>query len=134
VSLLIRRRVLVPSELDYPSEALAHAAALAGTDGEVVLASVTIVPHSEPLDTGGPPVPDGDWGADAQAVVGVVTVGTRCLRARSFSEAVLDAVAAERYDAIVIQAGRETPCNGAKAQIEAVLERAAPTVVLVRPG
>ena len=64
----------------------------------------------------------------------VAAVGTRRLRARSFSEAVLDAVAAERYDAIVIQAGRETPCNGAKAQIDAVLERAAPTVVLVRPG
>ena len=124
----------MPSELDCPSEALAHAAALAGTDGEVILASVTIVPHSEPLDTGGAPVAVGDWGADAQAVAGVATVGTRCLRARSFSEAVLDAVAAERYDAIVIQAGWETPCNGAKAQIEAVLERAAPTVVLVRPG
>ena len=46
----------------------------------------------------------------------------------------MGAVAAERYDAIVIQAGRETPCNGGKAQIDAVLERAAPTVVLVRPG
>ena len=124
----------MPSELDCPSEALAHAAALAGTDCEVVLASVTIVPHSEPLDPGGAPVPDGGWGPDAQTVAGVATVGTRRLRARSFSEAVLDAVAAERYDAIVIQAVRETPCNGAKAQIEAVLERAAPTVVLVRPG
>lgn len=124
----------MPSELDCPSEALAHAAALAGTDGEVVLASVTIVPHSEPLDGDCAPVPDGAWGPDPQAVAGVATVGTRRLRARSFSEAVLDAVAAERYDAIVIQAGRETPCNGAKAQIEAVLERATPTVVLVRPG
>ena len=124
----------MPSELDCPSEALAHAAALAGTDGEVVLASVTIVPHSEPLYGAGAPVPDGGWGPDARAVAGVAAVGTRRLRARSFSEAVLDAVAAERYDAIVIQAGRETPCNGAKAQIEAVLERAAPTVVLVRPG
>ncbi len=113
-------------------EALAHAAALAGLDGEIVLASVTVVPHSEPLETGGPPA--WDVGADEESVAGVASVGTRRLRARSFSEAVLHAVAAERYDAIVIQAGRETPCNGAKAQIDAVLERAAPTVVLVRPG
>ena len=131
---MIRRRVLVPSELECPSEALAHAAALAGIDGEVVLASVTVVPHSEPLDTGGAPAWDVGWGADEGTVAAVGSVGTRRLRARSFSEAVLDAVAAERYDAIVIQAGRETPCNGAKAQIDAVLERAAPTVVLVRPG
>jgi hypothetical protein len=131
---MVGRRVLVPSEQECPAEALAHAAALAGSDGEVVLASVTVVPHSEPLDNGVPPAWDAAWGADAGSVAGVAAVGTRCLRARSFSEAVLDAVAAERYDAIVIQAGRETPCNGAKAQIEAVLERAAPTVVLVRPG
>ena len=115
-------------------EALAHAAALAGSDGEVVLASVIVVPHSEPLDSGAPPAWNAVWGADEGSVAGVAAVGTRCLRARSFSEAVLHAVESERYDAIVIQAGRETPCNGAKAQIDAVLERAAPTVVLVRPG
>ena len=131
---MVRRRVLVPSQEECPSEAIAHAAALAGSDGEVVLASVTIVPHSEPLDSAASPAWDVGWGADEGAVSGVASVGTRRLRARSFSEAVLDAVAAEPYDAIVIQAGRETPCNGGKAQIDAVLERAAPTVVLVRPG
>jgi len=131
---MIRRRVLVPSELECPEEALAHAAALAGSDGEVVLASVTVVPHSEPLESGGPPAWDVRRGAEGEGVAGVAAVGVRRLRARSFSEAVLDAVAAERYDAIVLQAGRETPCNGGRAQIDAVLERAAPTVVLVRPG
>lgn len=130
----MRRRVLVPSELECPEEAIAHAAALAGAEGEVVLASVTVVPHSEPLDSGGPPAWDARPGAEGEGVAGVAAVGTRRLRGRSFSEAVLDAVAAEHYDAIVIQAGRETPCNGGKAQIDAVLERAAPTVVLVRPG
>jgi hypothetical protein len=131
---MIRRRVLVPCEQECPSEALAHAAALAGADGEVVVASVTVVPHSQPLDDGGPPGWDVAWGADEAAAAGALAVGTRRLRARSFSEAVLDAVAAEPYDAIVIQAERETPGNGARAQIDAVLERAAPTVVLVRPG
>ena len=124
----------MPSESECPAEALAHAVALAGSDGEVVLASVTVVPHSEPLDSGGPPAWNAGWGADEDSVAGVAAVGTRCLRARSFSEAVLHAVESERYDAIVIQAGKETPCNGAKAQIDAVLERAAPTVVLIRPG
>ncbi len=131
---MVRRRVLVPSEQECPEEALAHAAALAGTDGEVVIASVTVDPHAMRLDEGPDAAGDAAWAAGEGGGAGVAAVEGRCLRARSFSEAVLDEVAAGRYDAIVIQAGGETPCNGAKAQIEAVLERAAPTVVLVRPG
>ena len=99
-------------------------------EGEVVLASVVIVPLAEPLDG---PMPE-PMAVPADVGVGTATLATRLLRARSFSEAVLDAVAAEPYDAIVLEAGRETPCNGGKAQIEAVLQHAAPTVVLVRPG
>lgn len=46
----------------------------------------------------------------------------------------LDALAAEPYDVLVLETGRGGPRNGARAQIETVLERAGPTVVLVRPG
>jgi len=133
---MIRRRVLVATDHDCPSAALAHAAAWAGSDGEVVLASVVVVPHAQPLEaTLDRAVSDACAALDQgeRAAAGAGAFDTRLLRARSFSEGVLDAAAAEAYDMIVLEAGRETPGNGAKAQIEAVMERAEPTVVLVRP-
>ena len=130
-------RVLVATDHDCPSAALAHAAALAGSDGEVVLASVLVVPLAQPLEANlDRAVTDACAALDKgeRATAGVGTYDTRLLRARSFSEGVLDALAAEPYDVLVLEAVRGGPPNGARAQIEAVLDRAEPTVVLVRPG
>jgi len=133
----MRRRVLVATDHGCPSAALEHAAALAGTEGEVVFASVLVVPHAQPLEaTLDRAVTDACAALDQgeRATPGVGTFDTRLLRARSFSEGVLDALAAERYDMLVLETARGGPLNGARAQIETMLERAAPTVVLVRPG
>jgi hypothetical protein len=131
------RRVLVATEHDCPCAALAHAAALAGSEGEVVLASVLVVPLAQPLEASlDRAVSDACATLDEgeRTTAGVGSFDTRLLRARSFSEGVLDALAAEPYDVLVLEAVRGGPLNGARAQIETVLERAEPTVVLVRPG
>ena len=130
-------RVLVATDHDCPSAALAHAAALAGSEGEVVLASVLVVPHAQPLEaTLDRAVTDACATLDQgeRATAGVRSFDTRLLRARSFSEGVLEALAAEPYDVLVLETARSGPGNGARAQIETVLERADPTVVLVRPA
>ena len=45
-----RRRVLVATDRAFPAAALESAVSLAGAEGEVVLASVVVVPHAQPLD------------------------------------------------------------------------------------
>lgn len=92
-----RRRVLVATELSCPAAALEQAAALAGREGEVVLASVLVVPHAQPLEA----VLDRAV-ADACAVLdagerigaGAASFDTRLLRGRSFAETVLGAMGA----------------------------------------
>ncbi len=107
---------------------------LAGAAGEVVLASVIVVPHAQPLDA----VLDGAAaGAGAvldageRAARGAAAFDTRLLRARSFAEGVLTALARERFDMLVLKISRE-PNDGMRTQVEALLERATPPVVLVR--
>jgi hypothetical protein len=130
-------RVLVASRRGCPRAALEHAASLAGRDGEVVLASVVEVPMGQPLGAAlGRAVEDACAALDAgeREAAGAGAFDTRLLRGRSFAEAVLDAARAERFDAIVLQSGWESPCNDDRAQIAAVMERAPATVVLVRPA
>jgi hypothetical protein len=130
------RRVLVATDNHCPRAALAHAAALAGSDGEVVLASVLVVPHAQPLEaTLDRAVADACAVLDEgeRAASGAVVFDTRVLRARSFSEGVLDAMSAERFDVLVLEGSRGGLRNGIRAQVEALMERAEGTVVLVRP-
>jgi hypothetical protein len=130
------RRVLVATDNHCPTAALAHAAALAGSDGEVVLASVLVVPHAQPLEaTLDRAVADACAVLDEgeRAASGAAVFDTRVLRARSFSEGVLDAMSAERFDVLVLEGGRGGLRNGIRAQVEALMERAEGTVVLVRP-
>lgn len=130
-------RVLVASRRGCPTAALGHAASLAGRDGEVVLASVLEVPMGQPLGASlGRAVDDACAALDAgeREVAGARAFDTRLLRGRSFSEAVLDAARSERFDAIVLETGSDSPCNDDRAQIAAVMERAPGTVVLVRPA
>lgn len=131
------RRVLVATEHHCPRAALAHAAALAGRDGEVVLASVLVVPHAQPLEaTLDRAVADACAVLDEgeRAASGAAVFDTRVLRARSFSEGVLDAMSAEHYDVLVLEAARGGLRNGMRAQVEALMEKAGGTVVLVRPA
>lgn len=130
-------RVLVATDHGCPVTALRHAAALAGRDGEVVLASVLVVPHSQPLEaTLDRAVTDACAVLDAgeRAAAGAPVFDTRLLRARSFAEGVLDAMAAEHFDVLVLEAARAGLRNGMRTQVETLMERAGATVVLVRPG
>lgn len=128
-------RVLVAmGRRELPTSTLGHAAALAGGGGEVVLACVLVVPMSQPL------------GANLERSVGEacavldaadrlrlpVRFDTRLVRARSFSEGVLDVLGEEPFDLLVLEKPA-TPGDGTGGQIEALLERASMTVVLVRP-
>lgn len=131
------RRVLVATDHHCPATALAHATAFAGPKGEVVLVSVLVVPHAQPIGaTLDRAVADAcavlDEGERAAAGVGVFD--TRLLRARSFAEGVLEAMDAERYDVLVLEAGRAGLRNGMRSQVEILMQRVAATVVLVRPA
>jgi len=130
-------RVLVATEHHCPAVALRHAAALAGRDGEVVLASVLVVPHAQPLEASlDRAVADACAVLDAgeKAAAGAPVFDTRLLRARSFSEGVLEALDAEPFDVLVLEAAAGGLRNGMRAQVESLMERAPATVVLVRPA
>ena len=130
-------RVLVASQRGCPEAALHHAAALAGRDGEVVLASVVVVPHGQPIGASlGRAVDDACAVLDAgeRAAAAARSFDTRLVRGRSFAEGVLGAAAEEPFDVIVLEAGPASPCNDDRAQIAAVVARAPATVVLVRPA
>lgn len=129
-----RRRILVATDLNYPQAALDVALRLAGPTGEVILASVVVVPHAQPLDASlDRAVADACALLDAgeRAGRGAAVFDTRLLRARSFAEGVLGALEGERFDMLVLRISRGHR-DGMRAQVETLLERAGPPVVLVR--
>jgi universal stress protein family protein len=117
------------------AEVLRHARDLAGADGEVVLASVLVVPVAQPLD------------ASLDRAVGqacaVLDEGegrltgardTRLVRARSFARGILDTLDAERFDLLVLERPSGAPPNGSAQQVETLIEKAPVTVVVIRPA
>lgn len=130
-------RVLVATDQHCPATALRHAAALAAPTGEVVLASVLVVPHAQPLEASlDLAVADACAVLDAgeRAAAGAPLFDTRLVRARSFAEGVLELLAAERFDVVVVEAPRGGLRNGMRGQVDILMERAEATVLLVRPG
>lgn len=130
-------RVLVATDHHCPAVALRHAAALAGREGEVVLASVLVVPHAQPLEAAlDRAVADACAVLDAgeRTAADAASFDTRLLRARSFAEAVLSAMEEEHFDVLVLQVDHGGLRNGMRSQVEILMERVAATVVLVRPG
>lgn len=130
-------RVLVASQRGCPETALRHAAAFAGPDGEVVLASVVVVPLGQPLGASlGRAVEDACAALDAgeRAAAGARAFDTRLVRGRAFADAVIGLAGDEGFDVIVLEDGPASPCNDERAQIEAVIARAPAAVVLVRPA
>jgi hypothetical protein len=130
--------VLVATGKRCPSAALELATDLAGERGEVVLAAILVVPLALPMDA-----------SLAEAVTLVCEVldqgereladaherDTRLVRARSFSEGVLETLAAERFDLLLIERlknGRDR--SEANAQIATILEKAPVTVLIARPS
>lgn len=128
-------RVLVASDGACPAAALRHASVMAGSEGEVVIAAVVVVPHAVPLEA----APEGAVAAACamldrgERLAEASAVDTRMLRARSFSEGVLGVLAAERFDALVVELPGHAR-NGVRAQLEVLLEKVRTEVVLVRPA
>jgi hypothetical protein len=126
-----KRRVLVATDhRRCPLAALEHAGAMAG-DGEVVLAAILVVPVTEAIDA-----PLG--GAEARAGEVLAEAGdaveSRVVRSRSFARGVLDAASDDAFDALVIEHDGTGAGPSGADQVATILERAAATVVLVRPG
>jgi nucleotide-binding universal stress UspA family protein len=117
--------------------ALDHAAAAAGEGGEVVLASIIVVPVTQPLDASleGSVNRACEVLEDAEAVARAQggAFDTRLVRARSFVKGVLQTLEAEPFDLLVVERGRDQLRNGAGAQTQALLEKAPTTTVLIRP-
>jgi hypothetical protein len=131
------RRVLVATDHECPRAALEHALAFAGSAGEVVLASVLVVPHAQPLDAGldrAVAAACAVLDQGERAAAGAAVFDTRLLRARSFAEGVLEATEVEPYDAVVLEVSRGGLRNGMRAQVETLMEKIATAVVLVRPA
>ena len=133
------RRVLVATDHERcPRTALEHATDLAGPRGEVVLASVLVVPHSQPLTAALDRSVNTACGmldeAERATSLPAGSFDTRLVRARSFAEGVLDTLAAESFDLLLVEKGRDGVRNGAAGQIQTLLQKASATVLLVRPA
>ena len=131
-----RRRVLLATGAVLAEAALDAALDLAGDEGEVVLATVVVVPHAQRLAaTLDRAVAEACAVLDAgeRAARSARHFDTRLLRARSFSEGVLGILRDEPFDTVVLQIDRGAR-GPARAQLEAVVERAGQPVVLVRPA
>lgn len=131
------RRVLVATDHERcPTTALEHATDLAGSRGEVVLASVLVVPHSQPLTAALDRAVSTACGMldDAERATSLPdgSFDTRLVRARSFAEGVLETLAAEPFDLLLVEKGRDDLRNGAAGQIQTLLQKASATVLLVR--
>jgi hypothetical protein len=122
----------------FPGTALEHAGDLAGSGGALVLASVLVIPHSQPLeaalDRSVTSACEMLENAERAMSAAPGSFDTRLVRARSFAEGVLETLASERFDLVLIEKARGAPHNGAAGQIQALFEKAAATVMLVRPA
>ena len=86
-----------------------------------------VVPHAQPLEAAlDLAVADACAVLDAgeRAAAGARLFDTRLLRARSFAEGVLEALAAEHFDVLVLEAPRGGLRNGVRGQFDTLMERA----------
>ncbi|MGD9694568.1 MAG: hypothetical protein AB7V42_02775 [Thermoleophilia bacterium] len=132
-------RVLVATDhRRRPGAALRCAAELAGRDGEVVLASIMVVPLAQPLDASLARAVDEACGVldAAERDRGAARGGfdTRLVRARSFAEGVLATLAQEPFSSVVLEIPGGASVDGMRAQVELLLDRAPADVVIVRPA
>jgi hypothetical protein len=110
---------------------------MCGPDGEVVLAVIMVIPVTQPIDAA--------LGRGVEEACGVLEAGerllspascghdTRLVRARSLAQGILNTLAAERFDLVVLQGDREA-VNGGAAQVQNVLDRSDVSVVIVHPA
>ena len=128
-------RVLVATDhRRCPGEAIPHARALAGPGGAVILASILVVPVSQPMDaTLDRAVAAACDVLDRGEHRGDVT-DTRLVRARSFARGVLDTLADEAFDVVVLERPAGVPANGMATQVETLMEKAPATLVVIRPA
>ena len=133
------RRVLVATDHERrPDTALAAAGDLAGAGGEVVLAAVLVVPHAQPLDAALDRAVASACGmldeAERASALPPGAFDTRLVRARSFAEGVLETLGAEPFDAVLVEKRGGAAILDGAAQVHAILEKARPVVMLVRPA
>ncbi len=132
------RRVLVATDHERrPSTALALAGDLAA-GGEVVLAAVLVVPHSQPLEASLDRAVASACGmlddAERESALPPGAFDTRLVRARSFAEGVLETLGAEPFDAVLVEKRDGAVTHDGAAQLHTILEKASPVVMLVRPA
>jgi hypothetical protein len=132
------RRVLVATDGDrLPATALMHADDLAGAGGVLVLESVLVVPHAQPLEASlersVASACEMLEAAERTMADAAAPFDTRLVRARSFAEGVLETLAKERFDLVLVEKGRAPAPDGAAGQIQALFEKAPTVVMLVRP-
>jgi hypothetical protein len=133
------RRVLVVTDHERRADtALALAGDLACPGGEVVLAAVLVVPHSQPLDAALERSVSSACAlldeAERRSGLPPGCFDTRLVRARSLAEGVLETLAAERFDLVLVERWRDGAPGDAAAQVKAIVERAEPAVAVVRPA
>jgi nucleotide-binding universal stress UspA family protein len=128
-------RILVATDHKrVPCAALKLARAVAGQRGEIVLATVLVVPVTQPLEANLDRSVDRACSVLEQAEdLGEGELDTRLVRARSFAKGVLETLAAEPFDFVMLEREPGPARNGTLAQLEALVEKAGPTVVVVRP-
>ena len=132
------RRVLVATNHERrPATALTLAGDLAA-GGEVVLAAVLVVPHAQPLDASLDRAVASACGmldeAERASDASSGAFDTRLVRARSFAEGILETLEAEPFDVVLVEKRDGAVTHDGAAQLHAILEKAAPVVMLVRPA
>jgi hypothetical protein len=131
------KRVLVATDHRRCATAvLADAAALAGPEGELVLAAVLVVPLDQPIDASLDRAVDDACTvleAGERRRLPVRAFDTRLVRARSFAEGVERLLEDERFDVLVLQRGGGALPNGFERQQDLLAERTDLTVAVIRP-
>src|SRR5262245_19055349 len=116
-------RILVATDHKrVPCAALDLARAVAGERGEIVLASVLVVPVTQPLEANLELTVDRACSVLEEAEDLGGRLDTRLVRARSFAKGVLELLAAELFDFVVLERERGPARDGTMAHLEALVQ------------
>ena len=131
-----RGRALVATDhKSCPTAALKVARSVVGHDGEVVLASIVVVPVTQPLDAQlSRTLEQACENLDKSEMAVTGAFDTRLVRSRGFARGVSETLDAEPdFDFVVIQQDKDHRQEDAAAHLAQRLEGTETTLVVVRP-